>query len=217
MSDTQRKLILPRLYAILDAGVLASRVPPEKLTSAICDFAAELVAGGATLLQYRSKKLSPKLMLSHARELRRVVGPEITLFMNDHADLCLAAGFDGVHVGQDDLSAAGARAVVGDARWVGVSTHNPEQVRLADRTPVDYIAIGPVFQTGTKENPDPVIGLEGVRAARKLTSKPLVAIGGVTRSNASEVLAAGADSVALIGDLLLDPRRSAEAFLSILV
>lgn len=217
MSDTPRKLILPRLYAIIDAGLLASRVPAEKLTAAVCDYATELAAGGVTLIQYRAKKLPPREMLSHARELRRVLSSEITLFMNDRADLCLAAGLDGVHVGQDDLSPEGARLVVGNSRWVGVSTHTPEQVTIADRAPVDYIAVGPVFHTGTKENPDPVIGLDGVRAARALTSKLLVAIGGITRSNAREVLSAGADAVAVIGDLLQAPRLSASEFLSILV
>ena len=217
MSETPRELILPRLYPIIDAGLLASRVPAEKLTAAICDFACELVSGGATLLQYRAKNRPPREVLSHSRELRRVLGPKIVLFMNDRADLCLAAGFDGVHVGQVDLSAEGARLVVGNQRWVGVSTHNPEQLRIADKAPVDYVAIGPVFPTGTKENPDPIVGLEGVREARRLTRKPLVAIGGITRGNAREVLSAGADSVAVIGDLLQDPRRSAEEFLAILV
>jgi thiamine-phosphate pyrophosphorylase len=217
LSDSRRKLTLPRLYPILDAGLPASRVPVEILTAAVCDFALELAGGGATLIQYRAKKLGPREMLSHARELRRVLKPEITLFMNDRADLCLAAVFDGVHVGQEDLSPAGARKVVGNGCWVGVSTHDPEQIRIADQSPTDYVAIGPVFQTGTKENPDPVVGLEGIRVARTLTTKPLVAIGGITRANAREVLLAGADSIAVIGDLLEDPRRSVEEFLRILV
>lgn len=208
---------LPRLYAIIDAGVLASRVPSEKLTAAVCDFAAELAAGGVTLIQYRAKKLSSREMLSHARELRRVLGPEVTLFMNDRADLCLAAGFDGVHVGQEDLSPEGARAVLGNRLWVGVSTHNEEQAKRADAAPVDYIAIGPAYQTGSKENPDPVVGLDGIRRVRGLTRKPLVAIGGITRANARAVIEAGADAVAVIGDLIEQPRRSAEEFLAILV
>lgn len=212
-----RTLRLPRLYAIIDAGILASKFPSENLTSAICDFACELAAGGVTLFQYRAKKLSSREMLSHARELRRVLGPSLTLFMNDRSDLCLAAGCDGVHLGQDDLSPEGARVVVGNGCWVGVSTHNVEQARLADAAPVDYLAIGPAYATGTKENPDPVVGLEGIRAVRRLTSKPLVAIGGITRANARAVIEAGADAVAVIGDLIEEPRRSAEEFLSILV
>jgi len=136
--------------------------------------------------------------------------------MNDRADLCLAAEFDGVHVGQDDLSPGSARKIIGRARWLGVSTHNPAQVREADRTSADYIAIGPVFATGSKLNPDPVVRLEGVRRARELTRKPLVAIGGITRQNCRAVIDAGADSVAVISDLMRDPGKSVEEFLRIL-
>ena len=136
--------------------------------------------------------------------------------MDDRADLCVAAGTDGVHLGQDDLSPAGARKVVGDGLWVGVSTHNLEQVRQADCTSADYIATGPVFTTRSKANPDPVIGLHGIRAARLLTRKPLVAIGGITRKNCCSVIAAGADSVAVISDLLDTPRHSAEEFLRLM-
>ncbi len=136
--------------------------------------------------------------------------------MNDRADLCLAVGFDGVHVGQDDLSPESVRLIIGNDRWLGVSTHNPEQLREADLTSADYLAIGPVFATSSKANPDPVVGLEGVRRARALTSKPLVAIGGITRANAASVIEAGADSVAVISDLVRDPGKSAEEFLRIL-
>lgn len=212
-----RALRLPRLYAIIDAGLVAAPAAERNLTSAICDFAAELAAGGVTLFQYRAKKLSSQQMLSHARELRRVLGPNVTLLMNDRADLCLAAGCDGVHLGQDDLSPEGARAVLGNRCWVGISTHNAEQVKSANAAPVDYIAIGPAYITGTKENPDPVVGVDGIGAARRLTSKPLVAIGGITRANARALLEAGADSVAVIGDLLQTPRLAAEEFLALLV
>jgi len=136
--------------------------------------------------------------------------------MNDRADLVLAADFDGLHVGQDDLSPEGARKVIGDKLWLGVSTHNPEQVRAADQSSADYIAVGPVFATASKANPDPLIGLEGVRRARELTRKPLVAIGGITRANCFSVIEAGADAVAAISDLLREPGKSAEAFLRIL-
>ena len=214
---SERSLRLPRLYAIIDAGLLASRVPSDRLTTTICDYAVALASGGVTLFQYRAKKLSSREMLSHARELRRVLGPEAILFMNDRADLCLAAGLNGVHVGQDDLSPEGVRKVVGEGRWVGVSTHNEDQVRRANNSPVDYIAIGPAYTTSTKENPDPVVGLEGIKNVRRLTTKPLVAIGGITRANARAVIDAGADAVAVIGDLLGEPRRSAEEFLANLV
>jgi thiamine-phosphate pyrophosphorylase len=136
--------------------------------------------------------------------------------MDDRADLAVAAEFDGVHVGQDDLSADAARKIIGKKLWLGVSTHNPEQLREADQTSADYLAIGPVFLTTSKENPDPVVGLEGVRKARKRTTKPLVAIGGITRRNCCAVIEAGADSVAVISDLVREPGKSAEEFLRIL-
>jgi len=202
--------MLPRLYAILDLGLLPT-------FDALRACALELAGAGVTLMQYRAKNVSPRDMLAHARELRRILPPDVRLIMNDRADLCVAAGLDGVHVGQDDLSPLGARTVVGEGKIVGVSTHNVDQVRLADAVPVDYIAVGPVFATSTKLNPDPVIGLEGVRSARALTTKPLVAIGGITRANCRSVLDAGADSVAVISDLLNSPAHSAETFLHILL
>jgi thiamine-phosphate pyrophosphorylase len=201
--------MLPRLYAILDS----SHFPD---TETLCLIANELVTGGVTLLQYRNKSGYARQMLEQARELKRRVPSSVKLIMNDRADLCVAADFDGVHVGQDDLSPAGARAVIGNNLWLGVSTHNPEQLAEADKTTADYLAIGPVFSTQSKENPDPVIGLDGVRLARTLTRKPLVAIGGITRENCRSVIEAGADSVAVISDLIREPRKSAEEFLRIL-
>jgi thiamine-phosphate pyrophosphorylase len=205
---------LPRLYAILDAGCFHD-------ADALFTAAEELAAAGCTLIQYRNKSGSAREMLEQARELRRlcrtrVSDPHVRLIMNDRADLCLAADFDGVHVGQEDLSPESVRAIIGPDRWLGVSTHNPEQVREADLTSADYLAIGPVFATSGKDKPDPVVGLEGVRRARALTGKPLVAIGGITRANAASVIDGGADSVAVISDLLRTPRKSAEEFLRIL-
>jgi thiamine-phosphate pyrophosphorylase len=200
---------VPRLYAIVDAACFAT-------TEEVAAFAEQLVAGGCTLLQYRNKSGNARLMLEQARELRRRVGSAIKLIMNDRADLALVAEFDGVHVGQDDLSPESVRKIIGPGRWLGVSTHNPEQLQEADRTSADYLAIGPVFSTTSKERPDPVVGLEGVRRARQLTQNPLVAIGGITRANAAAVIEAGADSVAVISDLLLAPRKSAEEFFRIL-
>jgi thiamine-phosphate pyrophosphorylase len=206
---------LPRLYAILDASCFSDS---EDLFRA----AEELVAAGVTLIQYRNKCGDAQTMLTQARELRRqsragAPAPhELRLIMNDRSDLCLAAEFDGVHVGQDDLSPEAARKIIGADRWLGVSTHNPQQVIEADKTSADYIAIGPVFSTGSKANPDPVIGLAGVRQARALTSKPLVSIGGITRENCRSVIDAGADSVAVISHLIPEPRKSAEEFLRIL-
>jgi len=199
---------LPRLYAILDASYFSD-------SQILFSTAEELLAGGVTLLQYRNKSGNAREMLEQARELkRRLDGAK--LVMNDRADLCLAAGFDGVHVGQEDLSPEGARKVVGTILWLGVSTHNPEQIKEADKTSADYIAIGPVFSTASKANPDPVVSLEGVRQARALTRKPLVAIGGINRANCRSVIEAGADSVAVISDLMREPRKSAEDFLRIL-
>jgi len=211
--STHEGTMLPRLYAIIDAALLPGA---DDQAARVATFAGELVKGGATLIQYRNKAGSGRQMLVDARELRRVLGREVRLIMNDRADVCLAAGFDGVHLGQEDLSPAGARMVVGDRLWVGVSTHSVEQVVQADRTSADYIAIGPVFATTTKERPDPVVGLEGVRAARAATRKPLVAIGGITRVNCASVIQAGTDSVAVISDLVHDPAKSVEAFLRVL-
>ena len=201
--------MLSRLYAILDTSCFAD-------LAILLAAAEELADGGVTLLQYRNKSGNARLMLEQAEELKRRIGASAKLIMNDRADLCLAAGFDGVHVGQDDLSPAGARRVIGDKLWLGVSTHSPEQVKISDATSADYIAIGPVFATSSKANPDPVVGLEGVRIARSLTRKPLVAIGGITRANCRAVIDAGADSVAVISDLLHEPRKSVEEFSRIL-
>ncbi len=204
----------PRLYAILDSACFSGA---DSLFAAT----EELASAGVTLMQYRNKSANARQMLEDARELKRRVAGRATLIMNDRADLCLAADFDGLHVGQDDLSPESARRIIGSEfhgkpRWLGVSTHNPEQLAEADKTSADYLAIGPVFATTSKANPDPVIGLEGVRRARQLTSKPLVAIGGITRANARSVIKAGADSVAVISDLIRAPRKSAEEFLDIL-
>lgn len=177
--------------------------------------AGELAAGGATWIQYRNKTGSGRELLADAKSLR-AAEPRITWIMNDRPDVALAAGFAGVHVGQDDLSPVGARAVCRPPLLLGISTHSVEQVREAEPMPVDYIAIGPVFATRSKSNAHPAVGLEGVRLARSLTSKPLVAIGGITVENCAEVIAAGADSVAVISELVSAPRKTTETFLRIL-
>ena len=202
-------LNIPPLYPILDVALW----PDQR---AMLAAAEELAAAGVTLIQYRNKSGNSRQMLEHARELKRILGARVQLIMNDRPDLCLAAAFDGLHVGQDDLSPDAARNIIGPDRGLGISTHNPEQIAVADQTDADYLAIGPVFATASKANPDPVVGLEGVRRARALTRKPLVAIGGITRQNARSVIDAGADSVAVISDLLTDPRKSAEAFFEVL-
>jgi thiamine-phosphate pyrophosphorylase len=210
MSD----LKLARLYAIADAQVLAVR------GVALADFARALRAASVTLVQYRDKTGTPQEILRAAAVLREVfAGSGAKLILNDRADLAVLAPFDGVHVGQDDLSPDDARLVVGPKRIVGVSTHNENQISAVDASCADYIAIGPIFATGTKQNPEPVVGLEGVQRARMLTRKPLVAIGGITRENARSVIAAGADSVAVISGLIAPGERVeqvARDFLAIL-
>jgi len=197
-----------RLYPIIVPSQIGSGTLRE-----VCDFALDLCAGGATLMQLREKDAAAKEILRLARELRRILPAPVKLIVNDRAELAIAAGADGVHVGQDDLPAESARNIIGHNRLLGLSTHNPEQIKDADRTSADYIAIGPVFATTSKANPDAIIGLEGVRMARSLTSKPLVAIGGITLDNCHEVITAGADAVAVIGDLLTDPRKRTADFL----
>jgi thiamine-phosphate pyrophosphorylase len=212
---------LPLLYPILDVDCLATGCVPDALLRALCTHARALAEGGCTLMQYRAKNLNVREALVHARELRRLL-PQARLVMNDRADLCLAAGFDGVHVGQEDLSPEAVRGILGPGRIIGFSTHNPAQLAEALTRPIDYVAIGPVFPTGSKAKADPVIGIEGVAAARRLlddagSKLPLVAIGGITRVNAESVLRAGADSLAVIGDLSGTPRESARAFFRLMM
>jgi thiamine-phosphate pyrophosphorylase len=200
---------IPRLYAILDRAFFNDE---QQFVLA----ATQLASAGTAFIQLRDKAGNARQMLERARQLKNSLPGTVKLIMNDRADLCVAAEFEGVHVGQGDLSPAGARQVIGPDRCVGVSTHKAEQLGVADKSPADYIAFGPVFATSSKVNPDPVVGLEGLRRARQLTRKPLVAIGGITRENCRSVIAAGADSVAVISDLLRDPLNSARDFLAIL-
>ena len=206
-------MILPRLYGIVDAGTLAKR------GIALREFAEALCAAGVRLVQWRCKDGSPEEVLAGAAVLREAM-PDCVLIMNDRVDLAVLAGFDGVHVGQGDLAVADARAVwskdehrgrggygeVPQSGWVGVSTHTEEEVMAADVSGVDYVAVGPVFATGTKADAAAVVGFEGVRRARALTRKPLVAIGGITLENCRSVVEAGADSVAVISGLLVEGR-----------
>lgn len=198
-----------KLYVILDASCF-------RVAALLAQAADQLLDAGVALIQYRNKIGDPASVLANAGELKTQIGARAQLIMNDRADFCVAADFDGVHVGQDDLSPESVRRIIGPGRWLGVSTHNVDQVKEADKTSADYVAIGPVFATNSKANPDPVIGLGGVALARRLTSKSLVAIGGITRQNCRSVIEAGADSVAVISDVVRDPRKSAEEFLRIL-
>ncbi|HKQ08747.1 MAG TPA: thiamine phosphate synthase [Blastocatellia bacterium] len=184
---------LPKLYPITDTRL-------SGLTHA--EQVERLAAGGATIVQLREKLASPREFYDAAREAMRVARAlGVRLIINDRVDIALAVDADGVHLGQDDLPPRRARALMGASRIVGYSTHNVEQALEADSTPVDYLAIGPVFQTTTKEKADPVVGFELIGGLKSRLTKPLVAIGGITLETAPAVIAAGADSVAVISDL----------------
>ena len=201
---------LPRLYPILDAGLLL------RTGLSIEDFACELREAGIRFLQYRDKEATDEVVLERAALLRRIFPlSDSCLILNDRVSLVRAAGFDGVHVGQEDLSPAEVRATLGSDLLIGVSTHSERQLLSAGAGPADYVAIGPVFATLSKQVPDPVVGLDGVRAARAMIVKPLVAIGGINRGNCAAVIESGADSVAVISDLIPTPGKRVEEFLSI--
>lgn len=185
--------MFPALYAILD---------PSLITDPVLAIAQKLADGGVQLIQLRDKRASPSSLYITARELSEFLAPRgVRFILNDRPDIAVLAGASGVHVGQEDVPVQDARNICGDSRWVGVSTHNMDQLREADLTSADYIAVGPIFPTSTKANPDPVVGIEFLREARRLTKKPLVAIGGITLQTAADVFRAGADSVAVIRDL----------------
>jgi thiamine-phosphate pyrophosphorylase len=206
-SETPGKLAFPRLYAILDANYLRA--------SAI-SVAEALAAAGVGLIQYRDKQISARKLLALSRELVSILHRHGARFViNDRPDVAALSGAGGVHVGQDDVPVEDARAICGRGCWVGISTHNEAQVREADTTSADYVAVGPVFATSTKQQADPVVGLDFVRRARSITRKPLVAIGGITVENAEHVWGAGADCVAVARDLLAaaDPAEQAREFL----
>jgi thiamine-phosphate pyrophosphorylase len=196
-------LVFPRLYAIID---------PTFLSFSELALAEALAESGVQLIQYRDKTGTSRQFFEVSRQLSNVLSPRgVRFIVNDRADIALLANAGGVHVGQEDLGVEEARAVCGGDRWVGVSTHNFEQLAAAEHTSADYIAFGPVFPTATKKNPDPVVGTELLRQARKLTKKPLVAIGGITLERAAEVYRAGADSLAVIRDLICAPDPGAQA------
>jgi thiamine-phosphate pyrophosphorylase len=192
-------LQLPKLYAITDTQL-------SNYTHA--EIVQHLLAGGARLIQLRDKEASAKELLDAAREclpLTRAAGAK--LIINDRVDVALTAEADGVHLGQDDLSVEDAREILEEGKIIGVSTHSLEQFQAALRTSADYLAVGPVYATTAKENPDPVVGLELITAAKAITDRPIVAIGGITVERAPEVIAAGADSVAVISALYPWPEK----------
>lgn len=207
------KIVFPRLYAILSADLISSS------ESALAE---KLAQAGVELIQYRNKKANSQALFGISPGILRALdGYTARLILNDRADVARLVGAGGVHVGQEDLPVDAARAVgrrLGASDfWVGVSTHTLDQVREAETTSADYIAVGPVFPTTTKERPDAVIGTDFIRRARALTTKPIVAIGGITVEHAAEVFSAGADCVAVARDLICaeDPAAKAIEYLAI--
>ncbi|HMD32877.1 MAG TPA: thiamine phosphate synthase [Candidatus Acidoferrales bacterium] len=202
-------IVLPPLYAILSADTFPGA--PE-------DWARRLAEAGAGIIQYRDKRASAFELLRVARRLSDLAHSlNFRFIVNDRADVAAIAGAGGVHVGQEDLPVEAGRRICGPDCCVGVSTHNFEQLKAAAATSADYIAIGPIYATNTKANPDPVVGVEFIRQARQLTRKPLVAIGGITAERAAEVYAAGADSIAVAADLAAAPdlRARVQAYLRV--
>ena len=173
------------------------------------DAAEAILEVGARILQFRHKGFFSRDVFDEAKRIAALCRDAGALFViNDRADIAMLLDA-ALHLGQDDLPPADARRIMPPGRIIGFSTHNADQLRAGDREPVDYLAIGPIFATGSKQNPDPVVGLERLRTLRALTQKPLVAIGGITRENALSAFEAGADSVAIIGDLYPQPRSKA--------
>jgi thiamine-phosphate pyrophosphorylase len=202
----------PFLYAIVDTGRLGAR--------AAGDAAAALARGGAALVQLRAKDVTDRRLLALAEEVRDGARREGALFIvNDRPDVARLVAADGVHLGQGDVPPAAARAVLGEGAIVGRSTHSLAQLQDALREPVDYVALGPVFATSTKADTEPVVGVELLRRARALTERPLVAIGGIDLSRAADVVAAGADGLAVISALLDAPdlEQAARAFVQALL
>jgi thiamine-phosphate pyrophosphorylase len=201
--------LFPTIYAILD---------PNLASSPLVHLAESLAKAGVRLIQLRDKRSSTRRIYLQACELAAALRPmDVRFIVNDRPDIAMMSRAEGVHVGQNDLPAEEARRICARPRWVGVSTHSLEQLREADRTSADYIAVGPIFPTGTKENPDPVVGIDFLRRVRPMTRKPLVAIGGITLESAADIFRAGADSVALIRDLLAapDPGERARQYLAV--
>ena len=193
--------MLPRFYPILDPAIAIRRgIDPIAA-------AEQILEGGATILQFRHKGFFSREVFVQLERVAQLCRDAHVLFVvNDRADLAAITGA-ALHLGQDDLTPTAARQVVGAKALIGFSTHNQAQLRAAAAEPANYLAIGPIFGTASKQNPDPIVGIDELRRLRPLTDRPLVAIGGITRSNAQSVLAAGADSVAIIGDLFAEDRN----------
>ncbi len=196
MKPQVARLQLPPFYPIIDTGFLARMsIEPATVARALAD-------GGAGIAQFRHKGPYSRAVFEQAEEVAAILrAAEIPLVINDRADIALMVAAAGVHVGQDDLEVFKVRSLVGDSAAIGLSCHDEEQLRAGGRSAADYLAIGPIFQTVSKENPDPLVGLSRLQRLRSLSAKPLVAIGGIQLTNARQALAAGADSVAVISGL----------------
>ena len=191
---------LPAFYPIIDTLLLdKAGIAPEKMAEA-------LAKAGVEIAQFRHKSPFTREVFAQAERVGRILQDTgVTYVINDRADVAKMLGADGVHVGQADLFPDRVRSIVGSSAIIGFSTHNEDQLSAGDQEPVNYLAIGPIFETASKENPDPTLGLAEMARLRPLTAKPLVAIGGITRANARQVLDAGADSVAVVSDLIAPP------------
>lgn len=191
---------LPKIYPITDTR-LSGISHVEQVQ--------KLIAGGATLIQLRDKDATPRDFYEEAVKCVRIAHEhDVCIIINDRADIALAAKADGLHLGQDDMPPEKARDLLGRGAIIGFSTHSVEQAKLAAGFPIDYIAIGPIFATATKEKPDPIIGFDGLKAVKAaVRDVPLVAIGGINVTNFSEVLAAGADSAAMIGAIVSNAEK----------
>jgi thiamine-phosphate pyrophosphorylase len=204
---------LSLFYPILDTDTAARRGID------VVAAADRILEAGARMLQLRHKGFFSREMFQQARQIAALCREADALFVcNDRADIARLLGV-ALHLGQDDLSPSDARRVLGDGAFIGFSTHNEEQLRAAATQPANYLALGPIFGTSSKLNSDPVVGLDNLRRLRALTARPLVAIGGITRLNAPGVIQAGADSVAVIGDLFPEDgnlRGRVEEWLSVL-
>jgi thiamine-phosphate pyrophosphorylase len=196
-------LDLPKVYPITDTH-LSGLSHAEQV--------GRLIEGGASLIQLRDKQAAPREFYREAESALKVARDHhARLIINDRVDIALALNADGVHLGQTDIPVEAARRLLGKEAIIGFSSHNIQQAKLATSFSVDYLAFGPVFQTSTKEKPDPVTGLSVLREVVAMKgSLPLVAIGGITSANALEVLKAGADAVAVIAELVADPTKIAE-------
>ena len=192
------RVTLPKFYPILDPEI-AARHGVDPVAAA-----EQMLEGGATILQFRHKGFFSREVFAQLERVAQLCRDAGALFVvNDRADLAALTNA-ALHLGQDDLTPSAARKVVGTKTLIGFSTHNERQLRAAAAEPANYLALGPIFGTSSKNNPDPVVGLDELGRMRPLTDRPLVAIGGITRMNARSVLDAGADSVAIIGDLFAD-------------